>query len=157
MKQYARYPCTGTEISSALQLISLELLIISRYAYLYNKTWITIQTSKQSVGGMPRLPFDTEFPHLVSTTLFDFHAWEIKMTSSNGTNFRVTCPLCGEFTGPGEFLAGPVNSSHKGQWLGALMFSLICTRINGWVNNREAGDLKRQRAHYDIMVMIITP
>ena len=28
----------------------------------------------------------------------------------------------------------PVNSPHKGQWRGALMFSLICTRINGWVN-----------------------
>ena len=27
----------------------------------------------------------------------------------------------------------PVNSPHKGQWHGALMFSLICTRINGWV------------------------
>ena len=35
----------------------------------------------------------------------------------------------------------PVNSPHKGQWRGALMFSLICARINGWVNNREAGDL----------------
>ena len=31
----------------------------------------------------------------------------------------------------------PVNSSHKGQWRGALMFSLICDWINGWVNNRE--------------------
>ena len=34
----------------------------------------------------------------------------------------------------------PVNSPHKGQWRGALMFSLICAWINGWVNNREAGD-----------------
>ena len=34
----------------------------------------------------------------------------------------------------------PVNSPHKGQWRGALLFSLICTRINGWVNNLEAGD-----------------
>ena len=47
----------------------------------------------------------------------------------------------------------PVNSPHKGQWRGALMFSLICTRINSWVNNREAGDLKRNRAHYDVTVM----
>ena len=37
----------------------------------------------------------------------------------------------------------PVNSLHKGQWRGALMFSLICTRINFWVNNGEAGDLRR--------------
>ena len=34
----------------------------------------------------------------------------------------------------------PVNSSHKGQWRGALMFSLICTWINDWVSNSEAGD-----------------
>ena len=49
----------------------------------------------------------------------------------------------------------PVNSPHKGQWRGALMFSVICGRINGWVNNREAGDLRRYRAHYDVIVIII--
>ena len=56
------------------------------------------------------------------------------MTSWNGNIFRVTGHLCGEFTG-------------------ALMFSLICIWINGWVNNREAGDLRRYRAHYDAIVM----
>ena len=48
----------------------------------------------------------------------------------------------------------PVNSPHKGQWRGTLMFSLICARINGWVNNGEAGDLRRHRAHYDVIVMM---
>ena len=33
------------------------------------------------------------------------------------------------------------NSPYKGQWRGALMFSLICVWINDWVNNRKAGDL----------------
>ena len=33
------------------------------------------------------------------------------------------------------------------------MFSLICAWINGWVNNREAGALRRHRAHYDVIVM----
>ena len=47
----------------------------------------------------------------------------------------------------------PVNSPHKGQWRGALMFSLICVWINGWVNNREAGDLRRYHAHYDVSAM----
>ena len=47
----------------------------------------------------------------------------------------------------------PVNSPYKGQWRGALVFSLICARINDWVNNREAGDLRRHRAHYDVTVM----
>ena len=54
--------------------------------------------------------------------------------------FRVTGHLCG-------------NSPHKGQWRGALMFSLIYTRINGWVNNGEAGDLRHHRAHFDVTVM----
>ena len=65
------------------------------------------------------------------------------MTSSNRNNFYVTGPLCGEFTG----------HRHRGQWRGTLMFSLICSWINGWVNNREAGDLRRYRTHYDVSVM----
>ena len=179
------------------------------------------------------------------------------MTSSNGNNFRVTGPLCGEFTGPGEFPTqrpvtrsfdvffdlrldkrlnkqswgwwfetlsrpfwrhrnvwdviceyfeenwpwfneaalykdvtidwyvscvlhlvhqhddvikwkqfprcwpfvreihrSPVNSPHKGQWRGALMFSWFWVWINGWANNRKAGDLRRYRAHYDVIVML---
>ena len=28
-------------------------------------------------------------------------------------------------------------------------------QLNGWVNTREAGDLRRYRAHYDVMVMYI--
>ena len=48
----------------------------------------------------------------------------------------------------------PMNSPHKGQWRGALMFSLICAWTNGWVNNRDAGDLRRYRAHYDVSVMV---
>ena len=47
----------------------------------------------------------------------------------------------------------PVNSPHKGQWRGALMFSLRCAWINGWVNNYEAGGLRRHRAHYDVTVI----
>ena len=47
----------------------------------------------------------------------------------------------------------PGTSPHKCQWSGALMFSLICAWINGWVNNREAGDLRIHRAHYNAIVM----
>ena len=49
----------------------------------------------------------------------------------------------------------PVNSPHKGQWCGALMFSLFCAWKNGWVNNSEAGDLRPYHAHYDVIVMMI--
>ena len=47
----------------------------------------------------------------------------------------------------------PVISPHKGQWRGALKFSFIGVWINDWVNNREAGDLRRHRSHYDVIVM----
>ena len=33
------------------------------------------------------------------------------------------------------------------------MFSLVGAWINGWVNNREAGYLRRYRGHYDVIVM----
>ena len=61
------------------------------------------------------------------------------MTSWNGNIFRVTGHLCGEFTG-----------DPRGPWRGVLMFSLFCARIDGWVNNGEAGDLGR---HHDVIVM----
>ena len=72
----------------------------------------------------------------------------VMMTSSKGNIFRITGHLCGEFTCHRQ------NSPHKGQWLGAFMLSLICVWINCWVNNREAGDLRRYRAHYDVIVML---
>ena len=70
------------------------------------------------------------------------------MMSSNGNIFRVTGDLCEEFTGPRWI------PPHKGQWRRALVFSLICVWIHGLVNNREAGDLRRYRAHYEVTVMI---
>ena len=48
---------------------------------------------------------------------------------------------------PGEF-------PHKGQWRGALIFNFICAWTKGWVNNRDAGDLRRNRAHYDVTVIV---
>ena len=48
----------------------------------------------------------------------------------------------------------PVNSPHKGQWRRALMISLICVWINGWVNNPEVGDLRCYLAHFDFTVML---
>ena len=34
------------------------------------------------------------------------------------------------------------------------VFVLIFVWIKGWINNREAGDLRRYRAHYDVTIMI---
>ena len=54
-----------------------------------------------------------------------------------------------------EIHQSPVNSPHKGQWRGALLFSLICAWINNWVNNRKASDLRCHRSHYDVIVMYV--
>ena len=68
------------------------------------------------------------------------------MTSSNGNIFRITGPLWGKPPVTG-------GSHHKGQWRGTLMFSLICAWTNDWANTPDAGDLRRNRAHYDVTVM----
>ena len=60
------------------------------------------------------------------------------MTSSNGNIFSVTDHLCGEFTGPVTRNFDVFFDRH---------------RINYWVNNREAGDLRRYCVHYDVIVM----
>ena len=67
------------------------------------------------------------------------------MTSSNGNIFRVTGHLCVKFTGPRWI---PHTKASDAEF----EFSLICVWINGWAN-REAGDLRHYRAHYDVTVM----
>ena len=47
----------------------------------------------------------------------------------------------------------PLDSLHKGQWRRAFMFSFTCAWTNGWANNRDASDLRRNHAHYDVTVM----
>ena len=49
----------------------------------------------------------------------------------------------------------PMDPPHRGQCRGALMFSLICAWTNGWANNRDAGDLRRNRAHYYVTVNVM--
>ena len=59
--------------------------------------------------------------------------------------FSALLALCaGNSPVTGEFPA-------QGQWSGVLIFSLICAWINGKVNNHEAGDFRRHRAHYDVI------
>ena len=68
------------------------------------------------------------------------HAHQMETVSA----LHFTGYLCGEFTGHRWI------PPHQCQWHGALMFSLICAWMNGWVNNRWAGDFRRQHAHYDV-------
>ena len=70
------------------------------------------------------------------------------MTSSNGNIFRVTGPLCGEFTG--RRWVPRTKASDAELWC----FFWSAPWINDWVNNREAGDLRRHLAQYDAIVML---
>ena len=89
------------------------------------------------------------------------HAW-INMNNSTWPAMKYTFLWwrlqMGTFSALLALCAGkspvPVNSPHKGQWRGALMFSFICAWINDWVNNREAGDLRRHRGHYGVIVIL---
>ena len=73
-----------------------------------------------------------------------YHAWWRHQMET----FSALLAICaGNSPVIGEFL-------QKAGWHGALMFSLICAWINGWVNNGDAGDLTRHRAHYDVAVMV---
>ena len=73
--------------------------------------------------------------------LYDFPS--PMMASSNGNIFHVTGPLCGKFTG--HRLISCTKASDAEFWC----FLWSAPWINGWVNNCEAGDLRRHRAHYD--------
>ena len=84
---------------------------------------------------------------ITSLALGRFHPWWRHQMET----FSALLAICaGNSPVPGEF-------PHRGQWRGALMLSLICVLINGWVNNRRAVDLRRYRAHYDVTVMITLP
>ena len=61
--------------------------------------------------------------------------------SSNGNIFCIATICVGNSPVPGGF---PTQRP--------VMFSLIYVWINGSVNNREAGDLRHYRAHYDIIM-----
>ena len=46
-----------------------------------------------------------------------------------------------------------MDSPRKSQWRRALLCSLTFTWTNGWVNNRDVDDLRRNRAHYVVILM----
>ena len=65
------------------------------------------------------------------------------MTSSNENILRVTGPLCRQFTG--NRWNPLTKASNAGLWW--------FLWPNGWGNNRDAGDMIRHCAHYDVKIM----
>ena len=87
------------------------------------------------------------FPHRAIQTKGVDPTEDSMMTSSNGNIFRVTGPLCGEFTG--HRWIPLTKASDVELWC----FLWSVPWINVWVNNCEAGDLRHHPAHYDVTVM----
>ena len=121
--------------------------------------WCIFTFSRRS-----RVWYQTQFKSLGMCAGKMLHTRIVKLSSANNNSTHVICihddvikwkhfPRCWPFVRGVH--RSPVNSPHKGQWHGALIFSLICTRTkkNGWVNNGEAGNLRRHCAHYDVTIM----
>ena len=70
------------------------------------------------------------------------------MTSSNGNIFRVTGPLCGEFTGH-RWIALTKASDVE-------LWGFFDLRLNGLINNQDTGDLRPHCAHYDVIVIVLS-
>ena len=137
------WPPTG----SSMFMVVVMLLIYAVLHCLYsvgNK--ITTTTTKTQIGGCYSWLVNSIFIHRSIT--WDYNT---DIYHDNVTKWE-------HFPRYWPFVWGihwsPVNSPYTGHWRGALMFSLICVWINGWVNNRETGDLRRHHTHYDVTAMM---
>ena len=78
----------------------------------------------------------------MDTTAWGKPLWRHKMET-----FSALLAICaGNSPAPGEFpVQRPVTRSFD---------VFLDLRLNNWINNREAGDLRRHRSHYDVIVMV---
>ena len=137
--EIARNQTTNQHNKAWVMFIILEICIVSQKG----KWWLHLLYCSLKDGALrSKYSFQTHYT--------EKNAWELivhRITSWNGNILYW------------PFVRGvhqsSVDSPHKGQWRGALTISLICAGINVWVNNREAGDLRRYRAHYDVIIKII--
>ena len=131
-------PCNSTIVWHFCLTFAHTHLVINNFCHIVVIlifSGILRQYTVQYMQLLPHLPQTNELP-------FECHM----KTSSNGNIFRVTGHLCGEFTG--HRWIPRTKASDAELWC-----FLICAWISGWVNNREAGELRRHSAHYDVTVM----
>ena len=148
---------TWSNISTGHQLSPIVLHMPRQHSCcvmhkILNIQWLRCWNRSESRTKFPSIVNCDPFEKWAHNTLPTFHDCFILHNSDRGDVIKWK-----HFPHYWPFVRGihrsPVNSPHKGQWRGALMFSLICAWINGWVNYREAGDLRCHRAHYDVTVM----
>ena len=116
----------------------------------YLVTWnIAQKTNAHKIQRRPCNCIRTQTPQQVSYRVFTVSILEKYNTHDDVIKWK-------RFPRYWPFVRGihrsPVNSQHKCPWRGTDII-LICAWINGWVNNRKAGDLRRYHAHYGAIVM----
>ena len=82
---------------------------------------------------------------LIAVWSYQLSACLLMMTSPNGSIFRVTGPMWGEFTGHRRI---PFTKASD-----AVLWCFLWPAPEQTANNRDAGDLRLHRAHYDVTVM----
>ena len=110
--------------------------------------WQTISPKCQPEAHPPPKPHRQSLCNIPLNSIFP------QIRGRNGINYHVDVIKWKYFPRYWPFVRGihrwPVNSPHNGQWCRASVYSLICAWTNGWVNNQDAGDLRRYRVHYDV-------
>ena len=149
-----RLSCTN---SSILELYAIQVNTIA-----YSWYWVFWNSAWWNVGDCVTLiqfaiwTFTNSFIQSLSISLINInHArawhqichkawWRYQMET-----FSALLAICaGNSSVLGEFLAQrPVTRGFD--------FSLICVWINGWVDNRESGDLRRYRVYYVVIIMLL--
>ena len=166
--------CANSLSPSWPQIRQIDPIMTWFDKYFERLTWFVLRFFMQKLGQKnldhelgPQFFFNENFRKLVWLNLFVrciFSYWiafyenlDIGVSVVHGSIWHDDVIKCKHFPRYWPFVRGihrpPVNFQRNGQWRGALMFSLICVSINGWENNREAGDLRRYRAHYGVTVM----
>ena len=121
-----------------------------RYITYYEVYHYTNSTASFAHFWFPQKTLPHPFSHLLNylEILFTLHNM---MTSSNGNISRCWACVRGIHRWPANlFPHTHTNASDMELWC----FLWICAWINGRVINHEAVDLRRHRAHYDVIVMI---
>ena len=150
-------------VTVGTNLVSTSICMSITGRYLFRQLEIIFecvieQITRPIVGGFPRSysKIDRRFHEIGTTTLTtqcgQHFAWN-RQYHYNVIKWKYF-PRSWPFVR--EIHRSPVDSPHRGQWHWALMSSLICAWINGWANNWDTGDLRRNRAHYDVIVWLST-
>ena len=147
-----------------IRLISLVNILLGNMVFELRQQMIKMNIEKQ-----PNCSFSTPRVINVERTLSDFTIMMVMLQCGTvmtliiyNTISHITQPwwlhYMETFSALLALCAGnsPVTGEfpHKGQWCRALMFSLICAWIRGWVNNREAGDLRCHRTYDRKLIML---